>query len=222
MHGSLPVYCETSLNTLGTFPAEPVNTVTSLAPVVLGILALVYLVRQRQDSYVAYALAGLTILTGLGSVAWHSSRTELTLLLDALPGVIYFATIVFFWFYFLGARYLGVVVMAAFVALVVFLRPVAREEYFVILLSVLAVIAVGLLVATRIRRRQAFGFAALTVGAAVVALALRTLDLRVCSTIPFGTHFFWHIFLGTAAYAGVRMIVLLRKDSAVLVEGRVA
>lgn len=218
----MPVYCETSLNALGGFPAEPINTVTSLVPVVLGVFALVYLVRRRQHSYVAYALASLTILTGLGSIAWHALRTELTLLFDALPGVLYFAVIVFFWFYFLGARYLGLVVMAAFVALVVFLRPMAREEFFVIVVSVLAVIAAGLLVATRIRRRQAFGFAALTVGAAVVALALRTLDLKVCSTIPFGTHFLWHIFLGTAAYAGVRMIVLLRRDPAGRVEGRAA
>ena len=49
-------------------------------------------------------------------------------------------------------------------------------------------------------------------GCAIVAASLRTLDLSVCEAIPVGTHFFWHIFLGMAAYAGVRMMVLLMAE----------
>jgi len=30
--------------------------------------------------------------------------------------------------------------------------------------------------------------------------------------MPIGTHFFWHIFLGFAAYAGVRLIVRLQSE----------
>jgi hypothetical protein len=69
MQRTTPIYCETSLNMLGSFPAEPINTYTSLAPVLFGALALMYLVRQRESSRVAYILAILAILTGLGSVA---------------------------------------------------------------------------------------------------------------------------------------------------------
>ena len=48
---------------------------------------------------------------------------------------------------------------------------------------------------------------------AALALALRSIALQVCETISFGTHFFWHIFLGTAAYAGFRMMVAARDSN---------
>lgn len=213
MQRTTPIYCETSLNMLGTFPAEPINTYTSLAPVLFGALALMYLVRRREGSRVAYVLAILAILTGLGSVAWHSLRTDLTLTLDALPGVIYFIIIVFFWFYYLGARYWGLVVLAGFIAAMVFIPRGSGVLKQLIAVLVLVAIAIGLLVATWLRRRPAFKFALPMIGAGIIAITLRSLDLRVCETIPIGTHFFWHIFLGIAAYAGVRMIVLLKNHA---------
>jgi hypothetical protein len=218
MHGTLPVYCETSLYPLGAFPAEPVNTATSFIPVLLGIFALIYLVRRQQNSRVAYVLAALTILTGMGSIAWHALRTDTTLFLDALPGVIYFAMILFFWLYYLGRWYMGLILLAGFVAMMVLLPPAGRQETQIVIVAVLAAVAAGLVLATWLRKRQAFGFALLMVGAAVIAFALRTLDLSVCATIPFGTHFFWHIFLGIAAYAGVRMIALLKREPGARVE----
>jgi hypothetical protein len=212
MARKLPLYCETSLNPLGNFPFEPLNTYTSIAPVLFGALALIYLLRHRESSRVAYGLAILTILTGLGSIAWHSLRTDLMLLLDALPGVIYVLTITFFWFYYLGARYWGLVVMAVFIAATIFLPSEWSFVKPLIGVLVLVAIAIGLVIATWHRRRSAFKFALPTIIAGIIAVSLRSLDLRICDTIPFGTHFFWHIFLGIAAYAGVRMIVLLREE----------
>lgn len=215
MHETLPFYCETMLNSLGTFPAEPVNTITSFVPVVFGVLALLYVVRQKRENRVAFALAVLTILTGIGSIAWHASRTEITLILDALPGLIYFAVVLFFWAYYLGGRYLGLALVAGFVALMVLMPPMARSENQLIMVAVLAIAAGGLLFATWSKRRGAFPFATMMVGCAVVALTLRTLDLSTCNAIPVGTHFFWHIFLGIAAYAGVRMMSSLKHASGV-------
>jgi hypothetical protein len=208
----MPIYCETSLNTLGTFPAEPINSWTSLAPVILGALALIYLLRRRPDSRVAYILAILAILTGLGSISWHALRTDWALIVDAVPGVIYFMIIVFFWFYYLGARYWGLAVLAGFIAATVLIPSELGVLKPLIGVLVLLAIAIGLVIATWYRRRHAFKFALPMIGAGIIAITLRALDLSVCETIPFGTHFFWHIFLGIAAYAGVRMIVLLKVD----------
>ena len=206
-----PLYCETSLNPLGSFPFEPLNTYTSIAPVLFGALALIYLLRKRESSRVAYGLAILTILTGLGSIAWHSLRTDLTLLLDALPGVIYVLTITFFWFYYLGARYWGLVVLAVFIAASILLPSEWSFVKPLIGVLVLVAIASGRVSVTWYRRRPAIKFALPMIAAGIIAVSLRSLDLRICDTIPFGTHFFWHIFLGLAAYAGIRMIVLLRQ-----------
>lgn len=208
----MPVYCETALNPLATFPAEPVNTITSFVPAILGLLALVFLIRNQHKNPVAYTLAVLTILTGLGSVAWHSMRTELTLWIDWLPGAIYFMVFVFFWSYYAASRYLSVALGLLLLVLVFFVPFPVIQQYRLMIPAALLLIAFGLVFATWYRRRAAFGWALGMVAAAIVAITLRTLDLYVCDIIPVGTHFFWHIFLGMAAYAGVRVIVHLRPD----------
>jgi uncharacterized membrane protein YeaQ/YmgE (transglycosylase-associated protein family) len=208
----MPYYCETALNPLGTFPAEPVNTITSFVPAILGVLALIYLIRNGNRSTVAYTLAVLTLLTGLGSVAWHSMRTPTTLLIDWLPGAIYFLILVFFWAYYAAGRYVGVGLGLAIAVLVFFVPFPVIQQYRLIIIGVLAAIAIGLVVATRLKQREAFNWALGMVGSAIVAVTLRTLDLSVCDVIPVGTHFFWHIFLGFAAYAGVRLIVRLQPE----------
>ncbi len=213
MHGSLPLYCETALNTAGHFPYEPINAITSFAPVAFGILALFFLRRHRHRNVVAYALAILAILTGLGSVAWHALRTETALAVDVFPGLAYFALAVFYWGYHVRGRHLLASLLLVALALVVLLPPSSRLEGQILTISALAVVAAGLLIATWVKRREAFPPAAWMVGAAVLAAGLRTLDLSVCHIAPVGTHFFWHIFLGLAAYMGVRLAVLLPKRS---------
>jgi Ceramidase len=205
----MPVYCETALSPLGAFPAEPVNTITSFVPAILGVLALVFLIRHGSRNPVAYVLAVLTLLTGLGSVAWHSMRTPTTLLVDWLPGAIYFLILVFVWSYYAAGRYLSVGLILALSGLVFFVPFPVIIRYRLIIIAVLVAIASGLVFATWLRRRAAFGWALAMVVAAIVAVTARTLDLNVCDVIPVGTHFLWHIFLGGAAYAGVRLIVRL-------------
>lgn len=211
MHSALPIYCETALNTLGTFPAEPVNTITSFAPVIFGIFALWFLARNKHTDKVAYTLAVLTVLTGLGSVAWHAMRTELTLFIDWFPGAIYFLTVVFFWTYYAAGRNLSLILLLSFSVLAFLVPFPVIQEYRLIIIAVMVLIAAGLVAATWYRRQDAIKPALWMVGAAFVAVTLRTLDLSVCDAIPIGTHFFWHIFLGLAAYAGVRMVLRLRQ-----------
>jgi len=205
----MPYYCETALNPLGTFPAEPVNAISSFVPAILGILALVYLIRGGNRNPVAYTLAVLTLLTGLGSVAWHSMRTPTTLLIDWLPGAIYFLILVFFWAKYAAGRYLSIGLLVALAILVFFIPFVVINQYRLIIIAALAIVALALVFGTWQRQREAFAWAAAMVGSAIIAVAMRTLDLNMCDVIPVGTHFFWHIFLGVAAYAGVRMIVRL-------------
>ncbi len=179
----------------------------------LGILALVYIVRGRHHDSVAYVLAVLTVLTGLGSIAWHSMRTELTLVSDWLPGVLYFVIVAYFWAAYVGGRYVGILLLAALSALAFLVPFHVIRDYRVAIFATLVLIAVALTVATWLKRRDAFRWTAIMIAAAIVALTFRTLDLAVCETVPIGTHFLWHIFLGFAAYCGVRMMVLLREGS---------
>jgi hypothetical protein len=136
----------------------------------------------------------------------------LTLLIDWLPGAIYFLIVVFFWAYYAAGRYVGVGLGLAVAVLAFFVPFPVIQQYRLIIIGVLVAVAIALVIATRMKQRAALGWALAMVGSAVVAITLRTLDLSVCDFMPIGTHFFWHIFLGFAAYAGVRLIVQLQSE----------
>jgi hypothetical protein len=210
----MPVYCETWLYGYGSFPAEPINAATSLVPVALGALALYFLIRRREGGWAAPLLAVLLIFTGMGSTAWHATREQVALTADTMPGLAYFAVLTLLWVYYLGGRWLGVLPLAAIALLIHFLWPVSREALFIGLGAFTVTLAATLIYLTWHRRRAAFRLALATVGFAALALALRSIDKSVCDTIPIGTHFFWHIFLASAAYCGVRMMVRLHAAKA--------
>lgn len=208
-HASFPVYCETFLNTAGSLPYEPINTLTSLVPFVFGLLALWFLYSRSVRNPFAYTLAFLATATGLGSTAWHGLRTELTLTLDWVPGVFYFLLMIYAWPAALKMRWLGLVTIFGLFGGIAFLPRV--EASFFGLLGALFLVSCFLFYKTHHVSKRALWFAVAMVGCGLVAITLRMLDLSVCQYIPFGTHFFWHIFLGTASYLGVRLVVALQQ-----------
>ncbi len=46
-----------------------------------------------------------------------------------------------------------------------------------------------------------------------IAILFRSLDLTVCESIFFGTHFMWHLLVSLAAYLAVSYTIELRKTS---------
>ena len=52
--------------------------------------------------------------------------------------------------------------------------------------------------------------AAAALACAIGASICRSIDLMMCSVIPFGTHFLWHILLSLAAYLAILMLTKLR------------
>jgi hypothetical protein len=57
--------------------------------------------------------------------------------------------------------------------------------------------------------RQAALFGAGALASAMLALTFRTIDGSMCGTIPFGTHFLWHVFLSGGAFLGILGIIAL-------------
>lgn len=211
MHDVLPLYCETPANPALVFPDELVNALTSFFPFVTGLFAMWYLWRTGNRHWLPWALAILTSLTGLGSVAWHAHRTPFTLLIDALPGVIYFCILVAVWMIHISNRWIALAAGVALAAFI-FLVPLSvKQQYQMVMIGFFGVLAVSFLFLTWQRQRAAFRWALPMVGCGLAAAAFRTLDLHVCEVMPVGTHFFWHLFLGTAAYLGVRMIVTMQR-----------
>jgi hypothetical protein len=42
----------------------------------------------------------------------------------------------------------------------------------------------------------------------VLSFTARTIDIPLCSALPIGTHYFWHIFNATVLYLLVRVVIL--------------
>ncbi len=182
-------------------------------PVVLGILALVYLIRGGHRDWVAYLLAVLSVVTGLGSAAWHSTRDGFALDVDWMSGAVYFVVVAGVWAWRVGGPIVSLVLLVALSVLAFIVPWHIMGQYWTEIVVAIALIAVALVVATWWKGCAAFYWGLATVAVAGIALAMRTLDSRVCETVPIGTHFLWHVFLGFAAFAGVWLTVRLGAPS---------
>lgn len=209
MHNEIgPTYCETLITGTNSFPIEPVNTLTSLIPLILGVIALIWLYKQRRHSYLLYGIALFLALTGLGSTLWHGLRTPLSLSLDVFPGLITFMLIVWTWPYLLGGRIWSyLTIFGIFVGIFIFARLLPQVESNGPPMAVFLVVAVGGLILTyltykkRGRKLALHGLSVIVLAA--LAASVRSTDLLTCDIIPTGIHFLWHVFLGSSAFVAI-------------------
>jgi len=217
-HG--PLYCETGHPWL--FMAEPVNTITNAFIVLAAILAWREVRRAKVGMpFDLTILLFLLFATGIGSFFWHAFRTRVALAFDALPGLLFLFVFSGLWINRLFGRWAAIfgafgllIAAAGSIYLTVTLFPVMRTFPPAISLApgyaTISLIGFSLVVVTV--RKIGWTSAEIVAGAlvcAITAAVCRSIDLAVCSVIPFGTHFLWHILLSTAAYLGI--VFLLRQ-----------
>ncbi|MGA7674325.1 MAG: ceramidase domain-containing protein [Rhizomicrobium sp.] len=220
-HG--PIYCETGHPWL--FMAEPVNTITNAFIILAAIFAVMYVRRSRVGfSADLVVLLFLLFAVGIGSTLWHGLRTMWALQLDWIPGVLFLLAFSGFWIRRLFGTVAGLfgaigMIAAAIGSVVLTWRltggALSRALMFAPAFATIAVIGLGLVAATA----RKFGAREASLGAlillfAVSAAVFRSIDLLVCSRIPFGTHFLWHICLSTASYLGIVLLVRMKKKVA--------
>jgi hypothetical protein len=189
----LDLYCER----LGPgFWAEPFNALTNPAFIVAAVFAVASLRRSRRSDPVAFALALLVGVIGVGSFLFHTLANRWSVLADVLP-------ITFFIYAYLALamrRFLALGWPATVTVLILFfaaswaveglLRPLlSGSAGYVPALA--AILIVGILL-------RSYGHPAarllLAAGAIfAVSLVLRTLDQPLCTAWPIGTHFLWHL-----------------------------
>jgi hypothetical protein len=211
-----PVYCETPYGVLSAaFPAEPWNTYSNLVIIAFGFLGLFITLRRAPRSLDLYILCGLLIVNGIGSFLWHGTRMRWALTLDVLPGLFFLLALVFFWARRVSQTWIALLFIASFYVAVTWLRQTGFGYGRWASMAPAIVFFGGLLVFrtwTISREGAILGGAALA--SAMLALTFRTIDPAMCASIPFGTHFLWHIFLSGGAFLGIMGIIAVARAGA--------
>lgn len=201
----IDIYCE---RTDPSFFAEPLGFLSNLG--FFPAAALIYWTARRSSSPVKRkrleVLALLALLIGIGSGLFHSIPNLLTMAADVIP-ISCFA-LVFILFLFSFRREEGQAIkkpLALVLALIILPGLLARWSGLLPFLgggefySGLGPAMLFLSASDRVQRRARW----LVVGAVLffLAFAARTMDMHVCSRLPFGTHFLWHLVNSTVVIA---------------------
>lgn len=195
----LNAYCERA-SAIGWL-AEPLNLVTNLAFLVAAVLALRQFEQSQMLSWHRHwdvlLLIFCLVMIGVGSGLWHFLAVPWSLLTDLIPILLFInlyllsflarvVTLRWFWVAVLWILYQG----ANYAVYTIFPADVLNGSLF----YVSTWLALGLMTSWLAWRRHimARDFIA-GLGIWTLSLIVRTIDLEICSTIPSGTHFLWHV-----------------------------
>lgn len=197
------------------FWAEPLNAITNFAFILAAILAGRLALREgRVDGPVLFLTINLTAI-GIGSFLFHTLATRWAAMADTIPIMIF----ILGYFFCAALRFMGLSWWQAALATVGFLlmlggaaavlRPllidvIGRSVSYVP--AFLGLIAVGVYLRQRAHPAAPWLFAA--GGLFAASLTFRALDMPLCQTLPFGTHFLWHVL--NACVLGTLLIAMVR------------
>jgi hypothetical protein len=156
------------------------------------------------------ALIAIGTSVGIGSILWHTYPTMPTLVLDIVPILIFIM-----WYIWLYARNVigmrppfAVASAAAFLLATLLAFPFAGVLHgaFVYTPGLIVTLVLGVFHA---REQRAARFTLLAAaGVYMAALFFRTIDNEVCTVLPIGTHFLWHLLIGLVTYLAMRSLIL--------------
>lgn len=200
------IYCER----LGPgFWAEPVNALTNIS-FVLAALAGAYTARRRGTDAMGWVLIVMAGAIGVGSFLFHTYANRWSELADTLPIWNFVAVYIIALIAKLRERpphpaVVGAIALAA-IATLVFLAtgegpapaaPAAPDPFNGSLQYAPAVLAMAVFGALMFARHHPQRWWLAGAGATfLLSLTFRTLDRDICSSLPLGTHFLWHLLNG--------------------------
>lgn len=213
------IYCER----LGPeFWAEPWNAVSNLAFILAGFWGWQTARRLGTRNLLISALIGLAFAIGIGSFLFHSFATVWASLADVVPIWSFVALYIIAAIRIMtGASAGRIAIYAILGAAILTILLLAMEDgkprtgpdpfngslqYAPAVIAMLVFSALSLWRGHPIR----YWFLAATV-TFLVSLSMRTIDMRVCETIPQGTHYLWHILNG--AMIALLLQGLIRRDA---------
>ena len=203
----MDVYCERVEPGL---LAEPLNAVSNASFLLAAWAAWVLAKRTGALSAGVRVLIALAASVGIGSFLWHTYPTSLTLILDIVPILIFI--IWYIWLYarnVIGMRSVFAVGCVAAFLLATFVAIQYSDVLHGALVYVPSLMVPLVFGVFHASERMVARFTLLAAaGVFVAALFFRTIDNEICSVLPIGTHFLWHILIGLVTYLAMRCFIL--------------
>jgi hypothetical protein len=208
---SISIYCE---RRSAAWDAEPLNAISNIA-FLIAALAAWRLQRRRPNVALAGSINALCIIVaivGLGSATFHTVATRWAEWADVIPILIFM--LVYCWLiltiFSRWPAFLKLIATGVFFGVTFYLESDEFEDVLwggaMYLPTLFLMLGAGVVILRRdIAAGVSFFSAALLF---MISFAARTLDQPLCSEIPDGTHFLWHIFNAAVLYLLVRTLIL--------------
>ena len=211
MNDYIDIYCERLEQGLW---AEPLNAITNAAFIIAGIFALILARKENALDWRSGLLIALIFAMGIGSTLFHTFATLWAMMSDVMPILAF--QIVFITCY--AQRVIGlhckwsIPLLGLFFALMWGSMQLPRDWLNGTLEYAPALIFVAAFGIWHLKNaaREKWGLLA-AAAAFVISMTFRSLDMSLCETFSYGTHFMWHILNGLVLYLSARAYMLNAK-----------
>ena len=195
--------------------SEPINLFSNISFIIAAAIHmrwyLVMDVKHKFHKNLYFYLISLVFLIGIGSSLFHSFATRWAMLADVIPIGLFLISFlpIYIWVcHDLQAKYIWAL-LSYFILMTAIGSVVPKEmvngsqNYFG---SLLTLYTMGLIS----KKRHHEGFHNLLMASVFLSFSLifRSLDQEMCSLIPIGTHFLWHLSNGIVLYLCLNFIKL--------------
>ncbi|MBI4189960.1 MAG: ceramidase domain-containing protein [Betaproteobacteria bacterium] len=205
----IDLYCERVAPGLS---AEPINALTNVAFFIAAWAAWSLARRTQAVSADIWMLIVLSIVIGAGSALFHTFAMGWARILDEVPILLF--QLWYLWLYLRRITAQRPAIAAASIA--GYLAAAYLGRQFPHLLNGSLVYAPALILMPCLglyhflQHKAGRCLLLAATGVFLISLVFRLIDEDVCSYVPAGTHFLWHILNGVVLYLSMRALILNR------------
>jgi hypothetical protein len=203
----IDIYCE---RLSADFWAEPVNALTNLAFVVAAMAGWLLYRRYPSAASASAWLLMLVAVIGVGSFLFHTFATAWAAAADVLPILVF--QLGYLWVY--GRQVIqwrtttGLVAVALFITAVTVSGQFSEIANGSLAYAPAAVVMVLLAIFHSRTAHTSPHTLLIAAGVFLASLTFRTLDEAICTAIPVGTHFLWHLLNSVVLYLVMRGLII--------------
>ncbi len=223
---AVDIYCE---RTSAAFWAEPVNALSNLSFLAAALWGAIEARRRALTEPTLWLLIALGAVIGIGSFLFHTFANHWSELADTMPIWTFVAIYVLAAMRWLGGMKPGRIAIVALVVIGVIVAvtaigeggapeaaaaPTSPDPFNGSLQYLPAVAALAFFSGlTAIRRHPYRRWVWGATLAFLISLTFRTLDRDICTALPLGTHFIWHLMNGAMIAALLQLMIRVMSDA---------